>query len=496
MTPLALTAIAVLLLIGIAGAGLHFTYGVFDADELQHAHIAWLIARGEVPYRDFWEHHGPLFGLVNGWLLRISGAPPGIDLLYACRAHSTMASMAALLATYLIARAAGLARTASAAAPAILLASFFVHDKGVECRPDTWQNAFWLMGLWVLLRSLRRRQPVMTTLAGSLMGLAALTNAKAGLGPLAILLFYLFGARLHGLGARAVAADLGLLATGGLLPYALVLLYFLAHDAIPDFHYYNLAWNFAAAGYEVEATDRGWRFAASFVQRQWPIALAAAAGLAFWWAGWRRKAWRPETPLIGLIAVSAILSTAGLAAGFYSQYFLFLLPPWCVLAAYGMNSAVERLAPRLGANASIGFAAGAVLGIAPIALQAARFAPTQEQALLQRQKSLTAYLLEVTPRTEPIGVIWDACGGFMFNARLQFYWAADGPVGAVVARQTGENPFGSAFVAALDQARVRYIAGTDGAKFRELPAATQAYIHENFTYTDCLWTRRQPLPVR
>src|SRR5690242_208766 len=34
---------------------------VFDNDELEHAHAAWSVSRGLVPYRDFFEHHTPWF---------------------------------------------------------------------------------------------------------------------------------------------------------------------------------------------------------------------------------------------------------------------------------------------------------------------------------------------------------------------------------------------------------------------------------------------------
>src|SRR4051812_10153867 len=32
-----------------------------DLDEYEHAHAAWSVARGLVPYRDFFEHHPPAF---------------------------------------------------------------------------------------------------------------------------------------------------------------------------------------------------------------------------------------------------------------------------------------------------------------------------------------------------------------------------------------------------------------------------------------------------
>ena len=36
----------------------------FDPDEFEHMHAAFSIASGMVPYRDFFEHHPPLFWLL------------------------------------------------------------------------------------------------------------------------------------------------------------------------------------------------------------------------------------------------------------------------------------------------------------------------------------------------------------------------------------------------------------------------------------------------
>ena len=40
-----------------AGLTLHRYY---DTDELEHMHAALLVAHGNLPFRDFFEHHGPL----------------------------------------------------------------------------------------------------------------------------------------------------------------------------------------------------------------------------------------------------------------------------------------------------------------------------------------------------------------------------------------------------------------------------------------------------
>src|SRR5436853_5392466 len=35
-----------------------------DLDEFEHAHAAWSVARGLLPYRDFFEHHSPALYLL------------------------------------------------------------------------------------------------------------------------------------------------------------------------------------------------------------------------------------------------------------------------------------------------------------------------------------------------------------------------------------------------------------------------------------------------
>jgi hypothetical protein len=487
-------ALALALVLGAAFAGLHLAFGRFDADELQHAHIAWLVSQGAVPYRDFWEHHGPLFGLANGGLLALAGAAPGVELLFACRGGSALATVLVAAFTWLAARALGLSHATGATAAAFLLSVFFVQDKGVECRPDGWQNAFWAAGAWLLLLALRARRPLVLGAAGALMGLAVLANAKAALGPLAVLLWYALGRRWHGLAPRTALADLGLLAAGGLAPCALVVAWFAAHGAAGVLLHYAVAWNLEAVGYVAATSDRGWQFAASFLKRALPFALAAAAGLALWLRDLRAPAGTLARPGASLVPVLALTACAGLALGLYSQLFLFLLPPWALLAAFGVTAGAAELARRAPRAAPLALGAFVAVALANMAWQSARFAPFAPEPRLREQAALTARLLGATLRTEPVGVLWDDCAGFMFNAPLQFWWAAEPSVGAVAAATTGTDPFGAPFVAALEAAGTRYVVGTQAA-LAPLPAATRDYLQAGYDYSPCLWTRRgAPVP--
>ena len=78
---------------------------VFDADEFEHTHAAWSVFKGLVPYRDFFEHHGPLtyvLGLPAAWLVG-----PRPELLLAFRWLSVGCVLATLPA---VARLAGRGR--------------------------------------------------------------------------------------------------------------------------------------------------------------------------------------------------------------------------------------------------------------------------------------------------------------------------------------------------------------------------------------------------
>lgn len=69
---------AVLLVFLVAGAAL-LVRQAFTIDEFQYAHASWLVASGSVPYRDFAEHHFPLFYQTGAAVfLALGDDPTGI----------------------------------------------------------------------------------------------------------------------------------------------------------------------------------------------------------------------------------------------------------------------------------------------------------------------------------------------------------------------------------------------------------------------------------
>lgn len=51
------------------------TKTIFHQDEFQHVHIAWNILNGKLPYRDFFETHGPLSNGFFSFLLWLAPEP-------------------------------------------------------------------------------------------------------------------------------------------------------------------------------------------------------------------------------------------------------------------------------------------------------------------------------------------------------------------------------------------------------------------------------------
>ncbi len=60
------------LLVILGYIGLLSVYQMYpEGDIIEHIHVAYLTSIGEVPYRDFFEHHNPLLWYMFGWLVKL-----------------------------------------------------------------------------------------------------------------------------------------------------------------------------------------------------------------------------------------------------------------------------------------------------------------------------------------------------------------------------------------------------------------------------------------
>ncbi len=221
------------LVLAVAAAALVYAtlHRVFDYDEIEHAHAAWLMSRGLRPFYDFFECHPPFLWYPHALLFRIFG--DSYDLLFVFR-FITLIGQIAFLVGIIKNVALSLRRFptpvtlpwwVAALAAVVMVAHPDNFDYPFEFRIDAWPNAVMLLAIY---RYRVRRSPAFR----SAVELAALSTAAVLCSPKLMVFAGLFGLasiatddrrslRLAGMAAGAagvLALGVGTLLLAGLSP--------------------------------------------------------------------------------------------------------------------------------------------------------------------------------------------------------------------------------------------------------------------------------------
>lgn len=123
----------ILLLAAVALLLVSFRSRGIDPDEFEHLHAGYMLWRGELPYRDFFEHHGPALYYAIQPLFDLCG--PDLVVLRCARGVMLFCSLATLWCTRSIGRRLG-GEMAGWIAAALLAWTTIFQSKGIELRPD------------------------------------------------------------------------------------------------------------------------------------------------------------------------------------------------------------------------------------------------------------------------------------------------------------------------------------------------------------------------
>ena len=146
-----------------------------DPDELEHLHAACAVSWGEVPYRDFFEHHPPALYYLLQPILRITGVE--LPALAWSRLLMWFIGMASLAATAGLAyRTSG--KIAAMVAPALLCCTTVFFWKTIEVRPDVPAMFLLVLAAYGIV-ALEHRRGVSSLLIGLLLGLSILFTQKS-----------------------------------------------------------------------------------------------------------------------------------------------------------------------------------------------------------------------------------------------------------------------------------------------------------------------------
>ncbi|MFN2432438.1 MAG: hypothetical protein ABR599_06415, partial [Gemmatimonadota bacterium] len=231
----------------------------FDPDEFLHLHAAWLISQGQVPYRDYFDHHAPAFHALLAPAVALlepeTSFASAKSFLLLARGFAWLLAGGVLLLTFALARSwrgAGVAVVA-----AVLLETTLVHvRRTLEVRPDTLAVLLWVACLILARRALQRdatqRAPPGWSFlwSGVCLGAALLVTQKLVFGFLGVVLGLMAQPTAGWSGARR--RDFLLLCAGMAAPLAVALTWLAAAGGLQGFFQdvllFNLRFQQSAGG--------------------------------------------------------------------------------------------------------------------------------------------------------------------------------------------------------------------------------------------------------
>ncbi len=206
--------------------------GRIDADESQHLHAAWLVGQGQVPYRDFWEHHSPLAYCALAPLTRVYADSPRVYLAGRVAMIAVAIVMSALL--YRLGRRFGHA----IGFVAVLVVSLQprVIQYTTQVRPDVPALAAWIATLLALIRWREASGSAWMWATGLLLGTTAAFSPKAAYGFVGVaVLVVVVEVRRRARPSR-IAGCLVRLAVGAAIPMLVVVAWLGTIGGLPALH--------------------------------------------------------------------------------------------------------------------------------------------------------------------------------------------------------------------------------------------------------------------
>jgi hypothetical protein len=385
-------------------------------DEIEFFRATRWIAEGEVPFRDYWEHHLPLQWFLFAPVAALFGGGAGVDGVVAMRWAQVPLWIAIFVCAISIGRRAGIGTWGRWAAVVLLVASPWFAQTAVQYRLDVPANLACIAAIALIV--CERASPRHWAAFGALMSAAVLSNMR--LAPLvistaAVMLFWHRDEPRWSWNGRA------LWMMAGVVPVAaLFVAYLYGTGAIDGFLegviHYNVTTDRLLPA---EAGTFLQRVAGPFVQRDVAgiaFVLAAAGGAAAAFPGFKR----PDVPQIVLIVAAASLISVALMGVHYDYHFqnawILMVP----LAAVGLDRVRRwRLVVVLIA------VTGMVISVAPL-LSGAAGEGLRYQDLV---------MLEADRVTAPDEKVWDGCGYALRREPAYRYWFL--PAGVRLLAQRG-----------------------------------------------------------
>lgn len=360
---------------------------MFNIDEIEAVHSAWLVREGGVPYRDFFQHHHPGLYWLLAPLVAVLGEEPGTVL--ACRGTMYLFGLGVIALTWRL--GLSLHGRRGAVVAALLLATSVLFSNNVfEVRPDVPMTFFGIASVLFLVRQAETGRRLHLVASAVCAGLAFLCLQKfafvlAGLAAIGLVRvlrrearwveFWLWGAAFVATLAPAVA--------------------FLALEGALS-RYLFLCWRL---NLPVEGGFGPWK------EILWSLQANTLTWLGLACAWPRLRTVRHQEILV---LAACALTLVFLAHRPWTQYYLLAMPLVALVAAGGIEWIFERRPQAMLALVVVG------------SLPVLGFWALDDFRTNRRQLDCIAYVLEVTDEDDHVH---DGLPRFnVFRRDLDWFW--------------------------------------------------------------------------
>jgi hypothetical protein len=285
-------------------------------DDMEHLHAAWLVAHGQLPYRDFVETHTPLMYLVLAPVVRL--VPRGAAICDFARITATLISLGTLWMLFSLARS--LRGSQAIAWPMMLLlwAGAIVPQELYELRPDLLATACSVAAFALMARS-RRAAALLG--AGILLGFAVQFTPKH----IPLIVVFPLVLLLERNSFAAFAKSAGAYALGFLVALLPMGLWLHANGLVGEMLHWAFRFNVAQEG----DPDRWFPIMSLLLLLSW--------GVQLWRRGWAALSGAERLTAAGLVTGGLIFLAQPIHSTPYGmQMFALLAVVACATAATGV----------------------------------------------------------------------------------------------------------------------------------------------------------------
>lgn len=376
----------------------------FSIDEFQYGHASWLMARGELPYRDFFEVHFPLVYILGSLVFRVAGESP--EAMIALRWMMLPFAVLTCVAVAVINRRD---RLTAVLTPVVLITTVDWSVFAAEVRPDAIGAALFVAALALL--SVARAARLRGFFAGALVGWAVASSQKtafyAGGTVVVLLTFELLSRRQTGRPGRLGNTPLFLV--GAILTTALAALPLVGPGMAEAFWKWAVLWG---AEHQQHYPGFSWLREVRAISGHAPVLLPLCAlGLV--------AAVRQRRDLLLCTAFVMTVLSAALQTAPFRYSFLAALALAAVFAARGAvwlaSTPLSEPARRV----------GHVAAAAAILLHVALGVRALGDRLTHDNRHQRETLARIGALTRPDEVAYDNSGSFVARHHVDFYFYTD-----------------------------------------------------------------------